>query len=86
MVKIADFGLSRDIYMNDYYKTETKDRPLPIKWMAIESITKGKYTTKTDVVRKISHILHKWKAHQCTVSPFKEHSDPPGFCGNRPTC
>ena len=50
-VKIADFGLSRDIYMNDYYKTETKDRPLPIRWMAIESITKGKYTTKSDVVR-----------------------------------
>ena len=60
MVKIADFGLSRDIYMNDYYKTETKDRPLPIKWMAIESITKGKYTTKTDVVRINHYPLNGW--------------------------
>ena len=63
MVKIADFGLSRDIYMNDYYKTETKDRPLPIKWMAIESITKGKYTTKTDVV-SIKSLPIKWMTRE----------------------
>ncbi len=49
IVKIADFGLSRDIYKSDYYRVEDKKRPLPVKWMAIESLTEGVFSTKTDV-------------------------------------
>ena len=51
MIKIADFGLSRDIYETDYYKEGDKNRPLPVKWMAYESLDKGVYSTKSDVVR-----------------------------------
>ena len=51
MVKIADFGLSHDIYEDDYYRTdENSNKPLPVKWMALESLNSGKYTTESDVV------------------------------------
>ena len=49
-VKIADFGLSRDVYRTDYYRVEDKHRPLPVRWMAIESLTLGVFTSKSDVV------------------------------------
>ena len=34
-VKVADFGLSRDVYSNDYYRVQDRSKPLPVKWMAI---------------------------------------------------
>ncbi len=48
-VKIADFGLSRDLRDKIYYKTQNLKQRLPIRWMAIESIEKGVYSIKTDV-------------------------------------
>ncbi|XP_076323182.1 hepatocyte growth factor receptor-like [Tachypleus tridentatus] len=48
-VKVADFGLSRDIYERDYYSSDNKKTKLPVKWMAPESLEKGTYNTKTDV-------------------------------------
>ncbi|GFY27261.1 discoidin domain-containing receptor 2 [Trichonephila clavipes] len=36
-IKIADFGMSRDLYSEDYYKIEGRAM-LPIRWMAWESI------------------------------------------------
>ena len=50
LVKIADFGMSRDIYEKDYYKMEDQTKPVPMKWMALESLKEGKYTTNSDVV------------------------------------
>ena len=50
-VRIADFGLSRDVYKSDYYRVEDKHRPLPVKWMAIESLTGGVFSSSSDVVR-----------------------------------
>jgi serine/threonine protein kinase len=47
-VKIADFGLSRDIYEKDYYRPEDKGL-IPVKWMAPESLEENTYTTKSDV-------------------------------------
>ena len=51
-VKVADFGLSRDIYSKEYYCSDNKKK-LPIKWMAPESIEKGNYNVKSDVVSSI---------------------------------
>ena len=31
IIKIGDFGLTRDIYSKDYYIVNDKDRPLPVK-------------------------------------------------------
>ncbi|XP_035737787.1 ALK tyrosine kinase receptor-like isoform X3 [Vespa mandarinia] len=48
IVKIADFGMARDIYRSDYYRKGGKAM-LPIKWMPPESFLDGIFTTKTDV-------------------------------------
>ncbi len=50
IVKVADFGLSRDLFCDDYYVMEQRNTPLPIKWMSIESITSHHFSSKTDVV------------------------------------
>ncbi|XP_065220153.1 fibroblast growth factor receptor 2-like [Planococcus citri] len=47
-MKIADFGLARNIRNKDYYKKTSAGR-LPIKWMAPEAILHHHYTTKSDV-------------------------------------
>lgn len=58
-VKVADFGMARDIYDKEYYSIQDhKQVKLPVKWMAIESLQTQKFTTKSDVVS-----LHK--------SPFR---------------
>ena len=50
IIKIGDFGLTRDIYSKDYYIVNDKDRPLLVKWMALESMTEEIFNSKTDVV------------------------------------
>lgn len=49
IAKVADFGLSKDLIAKNYYRTENYKQLMPIKWMAIESLEKGIYDTKTDV-------------------------------------
>ncbi|XP_073730080.1 muscle, skeletal receptor tyrosine-protein kinase isoform X2 [Misgurnus anguillicaudatus] len=48
VVKIADFGLSRNIYAADYYKASENDA-IPIRWMPPESIFYNRYTSESDV-------------------------------------
>ncbi|KAI3369994.1 hypothetical protein L3Q82_024796 [Scortum barcoo] len=49
-VKVADFGMARDIYDKEYYSIQDHKRvKLPVKWMAIESLQTQKFTTKSDV-------------------------------------
>ena len=47
-IKISDFGMSRPVYANDYYRIEGHAL-LPIRWMAWESIIHGRFTPKSDV-------------------------------------
>lgn len=50
-VKVADFGMARDVYDKEYYSIQNHTRAkLPVKWMAIESLQTQKFTTKSDVV------------------------------------
>ncbi|XP_063347058.1 fibroblast growth factor receptor 2 isoform X2 [Pelmatolapia mariae] len=48
IMKIADFGLARDVHNIDYYKKTTNGR-LPVKWMAPEALFDRVYTHQSDV-------------------------------------
>ncbi|XP_065219273.1 fibroblast growth factor receptor homolog 1-like [Planococcus citri] len=47
-MKIADFGLARNVENSEYYKKTTEGR-LPVKWMAPEALLHNKYSIKSDV-------------------------------------
>ena len=53
-VKVGDFGLSKDIYTTDYYRTSDKSAKLPVKWMPPETFNDGISNEKTDVVSRLS--------------------------------
>ena len=46
---VGDFGLARDVYGADYYRSSAKCR-LPVKWMPPETFNDGISNEKTDVV------------------------------------
>ncbi|XP_046384645.1 uncharacterized protein LOC124154916 [Ischnura elegans] len=48
VVKIGDFGMTRPMYENDYYKFNRKGM-LPVRWMAPESLGLGIFTPMSDV-------------------------------------
>ena len=48
LVKVADFGLARDIYKDELYIKSTSGL-LPVKWMAPESLFDKIYTSQSDV-------------------------------------
>ncbi|XP_058649629.1 discoidin domain-containing receptor 2 isoform X2 [Onychostoma macrolepis] len=47
-IKIADFGMSRNLYRGDYYRIQGR-AVLPIRWMSWESILLGKFTMASDM-------------------------------------
>ena len=55
-VKVADFGLSRDVYVTDYY-TMSQSVPLPVKWLAPEALFDRTFSERTDVVSSYLVIL-----------------------------
>lgn len=55
-VRVADFGLSKKIYSRNYYRQKVAIR-VPIKWMAMESLSESVYTTKSDVVSSIFYAV-----------------------------
>ena len=48
LLKVSDFGLSRNITCDNAY-VKTTNGPLPVRWMAIESIMYHEFTTASDV-------------------------------------
>lgn len=48
VVKLADFGMARPTFENDYYKFNRKGM-LPVRWMSPESLSLGVFTTSSDV-------------------------------------
>ena len=64
-IKVADFGLTRDIYTTEYYRAD-KHATLPVKWMSLESLLDGYFDEKTDMVHTYSN-----KCIQYIVISFK---------------
>jgi serine/threonine protein kinase len=51
LLKVSDFGLSQCVSEKNYLRmTEVEDTKLPIKWMAIESISGAIFSEMSDVV------------------------------------
>ncbi|XP_031723364.1 macrophage-stimulating protein receptor-like [Anarrhichthys ocellatus] len=67
-VKVADFGMARDIYDKEYYSIQDHKRvKLPVKWMAIESLQTQKFTIKSDVW---SYGILMWELLTRGASPY----------------
>lgn len=49
-MKVADFGLSHQLFERQYYSSKDHKAKLPIKWMALESLEDFVFTAKSDVV------------------------------------
>ncbi|KAG7174939.1 Vascular endothelial growth factor receptor 1-like 1 [Homarus americanus] len=48
VVKISDFGLAKNIDKYNNYK-KNKNSPLPVKWMSLEALKEGMFSTQSDV-------------------------------------
>ena len=49
VVKIGDFGLSRQVNNMDYYRVGGTHGYMPVRWMPPEALLFGKFTTQSDV-------------------------------------
>ncbi|XP_065909680.1 tyrosine-protein kinase receptor UFO-like [Dysidea avara] len=65
-IRVADFGLTRDIYISEYYRAD-KHNTLPVKWMALESILDNYFDEKTDVW---SYGITCWEAFSLGRVPY----------------
>ncbi|XP_064598011.1 BDNF/NT-3 growth factors receptor-like [Liolophura sinensis] len=71
VVKISDFGMSRDIYTCDYYKIGGS-RMLPVRWMSPESVKYGRFTSESDAW---AYGVVLWEIFSYGKQPYYGHTN-----------
>ncbi|RNA40231.1 Vascular endothelial growth factor receptor [Brachionus plicatilis] len=66
VAKIADFGFARDLQQN-YYYTRSSESPIPVKWMAPESLLDRKVYPNSDIW---SFGVLMWEVFTLGGSPY----------------
>ena len=66
VVKIADFGLSQKMFLQDYYRGDECDA-IPIRWMPLESILNNRYTVESDVW---AYGILLWEVFSFALQPY----------------
>lgn len=75
-LKVSDFGLSQEIYGRSYFRqVEGEETKLPIKWMALESMTDGMFSEKTDVVRERGRERETERDNETDIEGERERED-----------
>ena len=66
VVKIGDFGMSRNLYSKDYYRINGQ-AVLPVRWMSPESLIYGKFSIEGDVW---SFGVVMWEVFSFALQPY----------------
>ena len=65
-VKICDFGMSHNLYTQDYYRVRGQ-AILPVRWMSPEAVVYGKFSTAGDVW---SFGVVMWEVFSFAMQPY----------------
>ena len=68
VMKIGDFGLSREVNSMDYYRVGGTQADLPVRWMPPDALLFGKFTTQSDVW---SFGILMWEVYTFGHQPYK---------------
>ena len=67
--KISDFGLLREIPKDDSIYVSQQVGPVPVRWMAPESLSRREFSTASDVW---SYGVLLWEMRYPTILPYPE--------------